>query len=90
MSYNADQDSFDYEEYEIEDEMCETRSIDEHKGDVSYGVEDKFLDNTDESAYADEPLADDSWVEEYLQRRIHPGNRRIKALIKRRNPLIFW
>ena len=55
MWYNADQDSFDYEEYEIEDEMCKTRSIDEHKGD--------------EFAYTDEPVADGSWVEEYLQRQ---------------------
>ena len=49
--------------------MCETTSKDEHKVDVPYGVEDEFLNNTDEFAYADEPLANDSWVEEYLQRQ---------------------
>ena len=49
--------------------MCETTSKDEHKGDLSYAVEDEFLDSTGEFAYTDEPLADDSWVEEYLQRQ---------------------
>ena len=42
---------------------------DGYEGHLSYAAEDEFLDNTDELAYTDELLADDSWVEEYIQRQ---------------------
>ena len=67
--YNADENSFGCPEYDIEDDTCETTSKDGYEGDLSYAAEDEFLDNTDELAYTDEPLADDSWVEEYIQRQ---------------------
>ena len=55
-------------DYDIEDETLETTSKDGSEGDLSYAVEEEFLENTDEFiAYTDEPLADDSWVEEYIQ-----------------------
>ena len=88
-SYNADNDSYGCQEYEIEDE---TAGKDAYESDISYGVEDEFLDNTDEFAYADEPLADDLWVEEYLQRQ-EEYTREIEELSLRLNgetPLMSW
>ena len=67
-SYNADENSFGCPEYDIEDETCRTTSKDEYEGHLSYAAKDEFLDNTNELAYTDEPLADDLWVEEYIQR----------------------
>ena len=53
--YNADSDSYGSQEYEIEDE---TAGKDAYECDISYGIEDEFLDNTDEFTYADEYLED--------------------------------
>lgn len=91
-SYNADKDSFGCPEYEIEDETCETTSKDGYEDDLSYAVEDEFLDNIDELAYTDEPLADDSWVEEYIQRQ-EEYTRELEELSLRLNgqtPVISW
>ena len=60
-SYNAGQDSFCCQEYEIEDESDETTSKNVR---VTFHtvltVEDEFIDKSDEFNYTDEPPADDS------------------------------
>ena len=65
----VDEGSYSGSEYEIEDDCCETTSKVEHEGDPSYASEEEFLDHVDSLVYTDEPLADDSWVEEYLARQ---------------------
>ena len=66
---SSDEGSYGCPEYEIEDETCETTSNDGYESEPSYAVEEELRDDDDVLAYTDEPLADDSWVEEYMQRR---------------------
>ena len=66
---SSDEGSYGCPEYEIEDETCETTSNDGYESEPSYAVEEELRDDEDLLAYTDEPLADDSWVEEYMQRR---------------------
>jgi hypothetical protein len=66
---SSDEGSYGCPEYEIEDETCETTSNDGYESEPSYAVEEELRDDEDVLAYTDEPLADDSWVEEYMQRR---------------------
>ena len=66
---SSDEGSYGCPEYEIEDETCETTSNDVYESEPSYAVEEELRDDEDVLAYTDEPLADDSWVEEYMQRR---------------------
>ena len=65
----VDEGSYSGSEYEIEDDCCKTTSQFEHERDPSYAIEEEFLDHVDSLVYTDEPLADDSWVEEYLARQ---------------------
>ena len=65
---SSDEGSYGCPEYEIEDETCETTSNDGYESEPSYTVEEELRDDEDVLAYTDEPLADDSWVEEYMQR----------------------
>ena len=67
--FSSDEGSYGCPEYEIEDETCETTSNDGYESEPSYAVEEELRDDEDVLAYTDEPLADDSWVEEYMQRR---------------------
>ena len=66
---SSDEGSYGCPEYEIEDETCETTSNDGYESEPSYAVEEELRDDENVLAYTDEPLADDSWVEEYMQRR---------------------
>ena len=66
---SSDEGSYGCPEYEIEDETCETTSNDGYESEPSYAVEEELRDDEDVLAYTDEPLADDSWVEQYVQRR---------------------
>ena len=55
-SYNADDNYFSSHDYDIEDETLKTTSKDGSESDLSYAVEEEFLENTDEFiAYTDEP-----------------------------------
>ena len=92
-SYNADDNYFSSHDYDIEDETLEMTSKDGSESDLSYAVEEELLENTDEFiAYTDEPLADDSWVEEYIQRQ-EEYTQEMKELSLRLNgqtPVISW
>ena len=61
---SSDEGSYGCPEYEIEDETCETTSNDGYESEPSYAVEEELRDDENVLAYTDEPLADDSWVEE--------------------------
>ena len=65
---SSDEGSYGCPEYEI-DETCETTSNDGYESEPSYTVEEELRDDEDVLAYTDEPLADDSCVEEYMQRQ---------------------
>ena len=70
MSDSDSSDTFDESsvgcvEYDIEDECSETTSRNDYKHDPSHAVED----TQDDIPYTDEPLADESWVEEYERRQ---------------------
>lgn len=64
-----DEGSYGCPEYEIEDETYETASNDGYESELSYAIQEELLDDEDVLAYTDEPLADDSWFEEYIQRQ---------------------
>ena len=88
----VDQGSCSASEYEIEDECCEATSSIEYEEDPSYASEEEFLDHVDSLAYTDEPLADDSWVDEYLARQ-EERNREMTELTMRlngQNPVNTW
>lgn len=92
-SSSSDEGSYGCPEYEIEDETRETTSNDGHESEPSYAVEEELLDDEDVFiAYTDEPLADDSWVEEYMQRQ-EQHTREIEELSLRlsgENPVSSW
>ena len=78
MSDSDSSDTFDESsvgcvEYDIEDECSEMTSRNDYKHDPSHAVEDTqdhTQDHTqDDMPYTDEPLADESWVEEYERRQ---------------------
>ncbi|XP_028401050.1 uncharacterized protein LOC114524123 [Dendronephthya gigantea] len=88
----SDEGSYSCPEYEIEDETYETASKDGYESELSYAVEEELLDDEDVLAYTDEPLADDSWVEEYIQRQEQHA-REIEELSLRlsgENPVSSW
>ena len=74
MSDSDSSDTFDESsvgcvEYDIEDECSETTSRNDYKHDPSHAVEDTQDHTQDGMPYTDEPLADESWVEEYERRQ---------------------
>jgi hypothetical protein len=88
---SSDEGSYGCPEYEIEDETCETTSNDGYESEPLYAVEEELRDE-DILAYTDEPLADDSWVEEYMQRQ-EQHTREIEELSLRlsgENPVSYW
>ena len=88
----VDQGSCSASEYETEDECCKTTSNIEYEEDSSYAGQEEFLDHVDSLAYTDEPLADDSWVEEYLSRQ-EERSREMTELTLRlngENPVNSW
>jgi hypothetical protein len=89
---SSDEGSYGCPEYEIEDETCETTSNDGYESEPSYTVEEELRDDEDVLAYTDEPLADDSWVEGYMQRQ-EQHTREIEELSLRlsgENPVSSW
>ncbi len=88
---SSDEGSYGCPEYEIEDEACETPSYG-YESEPSYAVEEELRDDEDVLAYTDEPLAEDSWVEEYMQRQ-EQHTREIEELSLRlsgENPVSSW
>ena len=65
LSDTFDESSVGCAEYDIEDECSKTASKNDYEHDASHVVEDL----QDDIAYSDEPLADESWVEEYERRQ---------------------
>ena len=89
--YSSDDGSYGCPEYEIEDETCETTSNGRYESEPPYAVEEELRDE-DVLAYTDEPLADDSWVKEYIQRH-EQRTREIEELSLRltgENPVSSW
>jgi hypothetical protein len=89
---SSDEGSYGFSEYEIEDETCETTSNDGYESKPSYAVEKELRDDEDVLAYTDEHLAEDSWVEEYMQRQ-EQHTREIEELSLRlsgENPESSW
>ena len=73
-------------------ENGETTSNDGYESEPSYTVEKELRDDEDVLAKTDEPLADDSWVEEYMQRQ-EQHTREIEELSLRlsgENPVSSW
>ena len=90
-SANVDEGSLSCPEYDVEDEYSETTSKNENKHEPSYVAEEDFIQD-DIMPYTDEPLADESWVEEYERRR-EEHDREVNELSLRLNgqsPVNSW
>ena len=89
---SSDEGSEGCPEYEIDDETCEMASNDGCRREPTYAVEGELLQDEDVLAYTDEPLADDSWLEEYMQKQ-EQRSREIERLSPRlsgENPANSW
>ena len=69
---SSNEGSYGCPDYEIEDETFEITPKVARESRPSYVVEEEFIEDEDEfsTPYAEEPLANEPWIEEYHMRKI--------------------
>ncbi len=87
-SSTFDESSYGCPEYEIEEECGEKTS--QNESEPTYAIKDEFI--LDDMAYTDEPLEDDSWVEQYLRRQEEyvRENEELSLRLNEQTPVNSW